>query len=204
MRPGAKQLKTDEENLASWLQDVVDIRRAVDALVDHYVAPTAHLGYVGHSYGATMGGLLAAGERRFRALVLMGGFASLSDAIRHPKRGEAGDAHSAQVMSAMDAERYIGHAAPAALLFQFAQFDRFVTVEQANRYAAAASSPKQVKWYECGHEFNDAVRPAHPDPAVTTNGVLETNAAAPSAPRLFRLSAFCRRCIFSLTAQVGT
>jgi pimeloyl-ACP methyl ester carboxylesterase len=155
MRPGAKELKTDEENLASWLQDVVDIRRAVDALVDHYGAPPAHLGYVGHSYGATMGGLLTAGERRFRALVLMGGFASLSDAIRHPKRGEAGDAHSAQVMSAIDAERYIGYAAPAALLFQFAQFDRFITAEQANRYAAAASSPKQVKWYECGHEFND-------------------------------------------------
>jgi len=156
MRPGAAQPKTDEENLASWLQDVVDLRRAADILVDHYGVAATRLGYVGHSYGATMGGLVAAGERRFRALVLMGGFDSLSDAIRHPKSGAPGDAHAAQVMSVIDADRYIGHAAPSAVFLQFARYDRFITDEQANRYAAAASEPKLVKWYECGHEFNDA------------------------------------------------
>jgi hypothetical protein len=58
--------------------------------------------------------------------------------------------------SAMDAERFIGQAAPAALFLQFARYDRFITEEQANRYAKAASTPKLVRWYECGHEFNDA------------------------------------------------
>jgi len=155
MRPNAAQPKTDEENLASWLQDVVDLRRAADILVDRYGVAATRLGYVGHSYGATMGGLIAAGERRFRALVLMGGFASLGDALRHPKSGAPGDTHSADVMAVIDAERYIGHAAPAAVFLQFARYDRFITDEQANRYAAAAGDPKLVKWYDCGHEFND-------------------------------------------------
>jgi dienelactone hydrolase len=84
-RPNAPQAKTAEGGLALWLQDAVDIRRAVDALIQNFEVPATALGYVGHSYGATLGGVVAVGDRRFRALVLMGGFASLSDSILHPK-----------------------------------------------------------------------------------------------------------------------
>lgn len=143
------------EGLAMWLQDVVDLRRAVDVLVRDYRVPVEHLGYVGHSYGATMGGLIAAGERRFRALVLMGGFASLSDSVVHPQSGPAGSEEAANDLAAIDADRYISEAAPAALFFQFARFDRYVSPEQAERFVKAASSPKLVRWYDCGHEFND-------------------------------------------------
>ena len=155
-RPHATQPKTAEENLASWLQDAVDIRRAADALVQSYGVPATRLAYVGHSYGATLGGVVAVGERRFRALVLMGGFASIRDSILHPRDGSAGDPHYAEVFSGIDAEPLIEHAAPAALFLQFARYDRYITEEQANRYAAAASQPKLVRWYDCGHEFNDA------------------------------------------------
>ena len=155
-RPNAPQAKTPEEGLALWLQDAVDIRRAVDALVQNYGVPVTALAYVGHSYGATLGGVVAVGERRFRALVLIGGFASLSESILHPKTGSPGDKHLVEVYAAIDAERFIGQAAPAALFLQFARYDRFITEEQANRYAKAASMPKLVRWYDCGHEFNDA------------------------------------------------
>jgi predicted esterase len=154
-RPNSKPAKTTEESLGLWLQNVVDLRRAADALLEHYGARPESLAYVGHSYGATMGGLVAVGERRFRALVLMGGFASISDAMLHPRSGPAADAHDAEVFRVMDADRYIGRAAPTKLLLQFARYDRFVTEEQAKRYAAAASAPKTVRWYECGHELND-------------------------------------------------
>jgi hypothetical protein len=53
----------------------------------------------------------------------------------------------AEIFSAIDAERFNVKAAPAALFLQFARYDR---------YAKAASMPKLVRWYECGHEFNDA------------------------------------------------
>jgi pimeloyl-ACP methyl ester carboxylesterase len=118
--------------------------------------PATRLAYVGHSYGATLGGVMAVGERRFRALVLMGGFASISDAILRPLQGAPGTAEDAKTMAPIDAERYIGRAAPAALLLQFARYDRFISEDQAKRYAAAASDPKEVRWYDCGHEFNDA------------------------------------------------
>ncbi|HLY19952.1 MAG TPA: hypothetical protein VKR61_22145 [Bryobacteraceae bacterium] len=155
-RPDPPQAKTPEERLALWLQDAVDIRRAADALVYDFGVPVARLAYVGHSYGAKLGGVIAVGERRFRALVLMGGFASISDSILHPKDGSPGSRRFAEVYSVLDAERFIGRAAPAALFLQFARYDRFITEEQAHRYVSAASTPKLVRWYDCGHEFNDA------------------------------------------------
>lgn len=155
-RPDPPQPKTPDDTLAIWLQEAVDLRRAADALVEHYGVSALRLGYVGHSYGATLGGVMAVGERRFRALVLMGGFAAISDAVLHPKQGPPGTPQMAGLFQAIDAERFIGQAAPAALLLQFARYDRFITDEQANRYIAAASNPKTVRWYDCGHEFNDA------------------------------------------------
>jgi hypothetical protein len=86
----------------------------------------------------------------------MGGYASISDSILYPKDGSPGNKHLAEIFSAIEAEGFIGQAAPAALFLQFARYDRFITDEQANRYAKAASAPKLVRWYDCGHEFNDA------------------------------------------------
>ncbi|HEY1340575.1 MAG TPA: prolyl oligopeptidase family serine peptidase [Bryobacteraceae bacterium] len=114
LRPEAKPGPPGAD-LAQWLQTAVDIRRAVDVLLRQYGVQPARLAYVGHSYGATLGGVIAAGERRFHALVLMGGFASLSEGAKAP------------ALAPIDAERYI----------------------------AAASNPKEVHWYECGHELND-------------------------------------------------
>lgn len=143
------------DGLAMWLQDVVDVRRAVDVLIRDYRVPVAHVGYVGHGYGATLGGLVAVAERRFRALVLMGGVASLSDATRNSNSPPVEFHRVDRELSLIDAVRYIDSAAPAALFFQFARFDRFIRPEQAQRYFNAASSPKLVRWYDCGHEFND-------------------------------------------------
>lgn len=137
-RPGAKPAKTPHAELQEWLHAAVDIRRAADLLVTRYAVPAARLAYVGHSYGATLGGVIAAGEPRFKSLVLMGGFASMTGPL-----------------SAIDAERFIGRAAPASVLLQFARYDRFVTEEQAQRYIQAAGPAGTAKWYECGHEFND-------------------------------------------------
>jgi hypothetical protein len=61
-------------------------------------------------------------------------------------------------MEPLDAERYIGHAAPAALLFQFGRHDESVTEAEALRYERAASEPNLTRWYDCGHAFNAEAR----------------------------------------------
>ena len=55
-----------------------------------------------------------------------------------------------------DPIHYVGHVAPAALLLQFARFDVFIDERQALQYAAAGSQPKQVRWYDTGHDLFSA------------------------------------------------
>lgn len=48
----------------------------------------------------------------------------------------------------------ITRAAPATLLFQFANSDEHIKKEAALAFFDAASNPKQVKWYDGKHELH--------------------------------------------------
>ena len=50
--------------------------------------------------------------------------------------------------------RFISGASPTALLFQIARFDTFVLPEDAQAAFDAASSPKEVFYYDTGHSLN--------------------------------------------------
>jgi cephalosporin-C deacetylase-like acetyl esterase len=47
------------------LQWIVDVCRGVDVLLETFSLPPEHIGYVGHSYGATFGGVVAAPSHLF-------------------------------------------------------------------------------------------------------------------------------------------
>ena len=148
-----------------YTQTVVDVRRGLDLLAARRDVDPKRIGYVGHSFGATWGGVIAGVEKRFRAHVLMAGYARLSSdtfETQHPTLStafarlpkEALDKYIAATES-LDAIHYIGHAAPAPILFQFARFDIFISEDQAKEYERAASQPRQTRWYDTGHELND-------------------------------------------------
>ncbi len=61
-------------------------------------------------------------------------------------------------LSPIDAVHYVGHATPAKLLFQFAKTDEFISPWDAEVYVQAASGPKEVKWYDTDHFFNEAAQ----------------------------------------------
>ena len=143
------------------IQLIVDLRRAVDLLIARPDVDQRRLAYVGINYGAAMGGLLAGVEDRIKAYVLAVGDGGLVSHFTGPA-----DPQPPQSMSAEDWERwlaamrpiepinFIGQAAPAALLFQAGTKDELVPPEDARRYQQAASKPKQIRWYEAGHELN--------------------------------------------------
>jgi dienelactone hydrolase len=161
-RPEYKRPACQEATREDYVQMITDLRRALDVLLERAPVDRKRLAYVGHSLGATWGGTLAAAERRFRSHVLMGGLPRLSEAIRehmkdHPpppeERGKMEDC--LKTVEPIESIHYVGKAAPAAVLFQFARVDRFITEKAAGRYFEAASEPKSIKWYEGGHEFTD-------------------------------------------------
>jgi cephalosporin-C deacetylase-like acetyl esterase len=151
------------------LQWIIDVRRGVDLLLDHFHLSPERLGYVGHSYGASYGGTIAGIEHRIKAYVLMAGWYSVSELTRtsmNPVLVEQRKKIPLDILNAyldtlapLDARHYIGHAAPSHLFFQFAHDDRSVSAEEGQCFFELASEPKQITWYEnCGHELNTQAR----------------------------------------------
>lgn len=175
MRPAAFRVK-QPDRFQSYVQLVVDCRRAVDVLESlpggraisrgksstprssHPLVDPRRIAYVGHSLGATWGGALAVSERRFKALVLMAGFSEFSVSAKEfdipPSQLEKAQPFL-KAIAPFDADRLLPHAAPAAVLLQFARSDEFISHEDALRSSNATSEPKVVKWYEGGHDFAD-------------------------------------------------
>ncbi len=163
------EYEPEDEPSQADLQWIVDVRRAVDILQERFALPSERTGYVGHSFGASFGGVIAGIEHRIRAYVLVAGVSSSTEVMRtsnHPLIVSARENTPPEDWEAMlaaeapyDACHYIGQAAPASLFFQFALHDDFVSVPDAERYFELASEPKQIAWYEnCSHELSAQAR----------------------------------------------
>jgi cephalosporin-C deacetylase-like acetyl esterase len=151
-----------------YRQTVVDLRRAVDVLLARGDVDPKRIAFVGHSFGATWGGVLAGVDKRFKTHVLMGGLPTLADLT--PQGLPAIDEYSENLKKLLNEEQlreyvdelaplggvnFIGHAAPASIFMQFARFDSWISRTAAETYFNAAGEPKQVRWYPTSHEFTD-------------------------------------------------
>ena len=164
--------RPENRNRSSWpltfgevdrleqIQLMVDLRRGIDLLIARDDVDPERLAYVGYSYGAAMGGLLAGIEPRIKAFGLMvgdGGLVShFTDADGTPltelnRLSEKERETWLEWMEPVEPIRFIGRAAPAHLFFQNALRDEAVSREDALAYQAAGSEPKQIEWYESSH-----------------------------------------------------
>jgi len=152
-------------NVQGYIQTVVDLQRGIDLLSSLENVDSNRLAYVGHSLGATWGGVLAGVENRIKAYVLMAGLSSVStwhkssehplaDLIRNKLTREQFNKFISEI-ELLDAVHYIKKAAPASLFFQFSSNDEFISKDQANTFYDVASSPKEVAWYETDHLFKE-------------------------------------------------
>jgi dienelactone hydrolase len=154
-----------ENNRDVLVQTVIDLRRAVDLLTSRPDVDAKRIGYVGHSYGAALGGVLSSVEKRVKAYVLMAGDPSWTASLRSGTDPSSEQSRKSvtkeqldkyiEVTAPLDAINYIGHAAPSALFFQFARYDVEIPERAALQYAQAASAPKFIKWYDVGHELDN-------------------------------------------------
>ena len=151
-----------------YVQTVVDLRLGVDLLLSRREVDPKRIGFIGHSYGAHTGAVLAGVEKRIRAFVIMAGNPSLTEFLRTstiPAIVETRNSLTREqqenyfsMLEVFDPINYIGHVAPSALFLQFGKKDSFANEAKATRYSKAASNPKLVKTYDAGHELNDAAR----------------------------------------------
>jgi beta-lactamase class A len=146
------------------IQAVLDLRRGIDLLLARPDVDPKRLAYVGHSYGAQWGSILSAVDKRMKTSVLMAGVAEIEDTLRSNEPGIVDFRKSrppgqieryAQVVGDIDAIHFVGHASPIPLLLQFANFEQYFDRTSMEHYAAAASDPKKVLYYDTGHDLND-------------------------------------------------
>ena len=151
-----------------YLQTVIDLRRSVDLLLSRPDIDQKRVGFVGHSFGAHTGVLLASVEKRIKGYVIMAGAPSLTEFLRTSTIPGVVEVRNSltkpqqenyfTTLTTVDPINYVSHVAPSALFFQFGKQDTYPTEKSAAQYFQAASEPKSVKWYDAGHALNDAAR----------------------------------------------
>jgi dienelactone hydrolase len=150
---------------ARLAQLVVELRRAVDFLVEQEDVDASRLGYVGFSWGGSLGANFAGVERRVGSFVLISGVPRLSEHLARiaEERELELPAGYVELIQPYDAVEYLGDVAPNAVYFQFGEQDTAPTPEQGQEQFDVASEPKRIDLYDAGHELNAEARAARAD-----------------------------------------
>ncbi len=148
--------RTQEDDPQNSVQQVVDIRRAMDFLLSQPNIDLERFAYVGHDFGGMYGVLSGSLDKRPTHYVIMAAAPRFPDWYLYaPKlEGEAQEAFIRK-MDEIDPITHVGNLSPAPILFQFATEDFHVPRERAEEFFAAAKEPKELRWYEAGHGLNE-------------------------------------------------
>lgn len=175
VRPGyvAKSVKEDPLGWAiqSALDDqqmIVDLRRGLDVLLTHYHVDPRRIAYVGHSFGAHLGPMLSAADKRVGCLVLMAGNYSDEEYVRNSQdqdvarwRQQLGEQKMAQYFSEYgwdDPVHFLGHMDADHILLQFASRDPISPASAQHFLELASAKDKKLQFYDSGHALNAAAR----------------------------------------------
>ena len=144
-----------EEDYTRSVQQVRDLRRALDVLMAQPGVDKTRVVYVGHDFGAMYGTLAASVDPRVTHFVFMAGTASFTDWFLYgPKlEGEAREQFIAQ-FAPLDPVRWVPKLR-GPLLMQFADTDEHVSTARREQLAAAAPEGAEVRVYKAGHDLSE-------------------------------------------------
>jgi len=154
-RPEYFKERTRETDYTRSVQQVKDLRRAMDVLMSLPNIDPKRVAYVGHDFGAMYGALAAASDSRMKAFVFMAGTSSFSDWFLYGRPKLDGEIRQKLVdeLAPLDPIRYLPKV-KMPILLQFASDDEHVSKERADALAQAANEPKTVRIYSAKHELN--------------------------------------------------
>ena len=153
-------LSLTAQDSAEQVQLIVDLQRAVDVLVARPDVDAGRLAYVGRSYGGATGALFAGVERRLKTYILASADGGATVRWRDPAtpRPPVPEERMRAWLAAMDpieGYRFVGRA-NAPIFFQNGRRDQPVPPARAEALHAAATGPKEVRWYDAEHALNAA------------------------------------------------
>lgn len=152
-------------DIQNYIETVMDIRRAVTLLSKLMIVDEGRIAFVGHGLGAAWGGILSGIDNRIKTFILISGYGKASEwhlTSEHPNAALIRSflplerfEYFISSLRKIDAVNYVKNAAPASILFQFAEHDEFIDRGQAVSFFTAACSPKKILWYDTDHQFTN-------------------------------------------------
>lgn len=150
------------------VQAAKEWRIAIDLMIaGENVAPN-RIAYVGHSFSAGVGAMLAGVEKRIGSFVLMANQYSLREylfddenPIAAAQRKEVGDVQLEAYLSKFpwnDTVHFVRHSSPSAAFLQFGEKDEPLPPHIARLGFSKFGEPKRMKLYDAGHELNADAR----------------------------------------------
>jgi dienelactone hydrolase len=143
--------RVPENDFAMSVQQVIELRRAMDVLVAQPNVDPKRIAYVGHDFGAMYGTLMGAVDPRPVTYVLMAGTPSFIDWFLYAAQPKSLADYKKQ-MSALDPAIFIKQI-KVPVFFQFAQTDDYIPTDKALEFYAAANPPKQMATYNTDHSL---------------------------------------------------
>jgi dienelactone hydrolase len=152
--------RTTQTDYANSIEQVIDLRRALDVLLAQPGIDPSRVAYVGHDFGAMYGAVLSGIDPRPRYYVLMAGTASFSEWYLLGKKPADVEAYQ-NMMAVLDPPAYLKQSSAKSFLFQFANRDRYIKADRAYAFFDAAPAPKTMIVYPTDHSLE--VPAAHAD-----------------------------------------
>jgi len=147
--------RTQADDFQNSIEEVVNIRRAIDLLLSQPDVDPKRFAYVGHDFGGMYGVLAGSLDQRPTQYVIMAATPRFPDWYLYlPKLDDEAKGAFINQMSEVDPITHVAQLAPASVLFQFGTDDPHVPKERADEFFAAAHEPRKLMWYESGHGLN--------------------------------------------------
>ena len=142
------------EDYSRSIQQVKDLRRALDVLTSQPGIDRSRVAYVGHDFGAMYGSIAAVVDPRVTHFVFMAGTASFSDWFLYgPKLEGAAREQFIDQLAPLDPVKWVPKLR-GPVLMQFADTDEHVSTARREQLAAAAPRGADVRVYKAGHELS--------------------------------------------------
>jgi len=141
------------DDAAAVTAEVARLRAGLDLLAARADVDPARLGVVGHDFGGMLATVAAAEETRLRALVIVAATPRWGDWFLPFWQIADDRLDYLRAMRPLDPIERIGAAAPASVLFQFADRDFYIAPMSAREFARAAPDGAELRMYDTGHDM---------------------------------------------------
>jgi dienelactone hydrolase len=141
-----------EADSKETIDQVVDLRTALDVLTAQKYVDGKRIAFVGHDFGAMLGALMASVEARPQYFVYLAGNPVLTNWYTLGKKSPTHDQYVA-AMAKFDILAALHSSKPKAVLMQFSAHDEYVSADEAARFFAAAPLPRGAFFYDVDHSL---------------------------------------------------